>query len=61
LEGIHKVGELVPKDLPSIEVCRNGGALGLAGCAEGRFPGMGYLNLELAAVMGVSFPRDQAS
>jgi hypothetical protein len=60
LEAVHKPGELFPKDFPTVEVCSNGGALSLAGCSEGRFAGLGYRNLELAAVMRVSLPRDQA-
>lgn len=60
LEGIHEAGKLVAKDFPSVEVCGNDGALSLAGCSEGRFTGTGYFNVELAAVMGVSVPRDQA-
>lgn len=60
MEGIYKLGELVPQDFPFVEVWRNGGVLGFTGCAEGSFPGVSYLNVELAAVTGVSLPREQA-
>lgn len=61
LEGINKTCELFQEDFPPVEVWGNGRAFGLAGRPEGFFPGGGYLNVKLTAIMRVSLPRDQAS
>ena len=59
-ERTYDSGELFPEDFPSVEVGGKGGSLRLTGCFEGRFPGVGHLDLELAAVLWVPCPRDQA-
>ena len=60
LEGIHETCELIPEDFPPVEVCGHRGVFGLTGCTEDRFPGGGYLNLKLPAVLQVTFPGNQA-